>query len=140
MSLPVVAIFGKTGIELRSPGPDNSEETRELRCVCFATDAELEAILLRERPHVLVSFGRPEDFPLLLAAPFDVRRRWINFAPDIDLDEVGRAAYHCFLHSAVERPQTRRLSASLPRPTALASGSNGRCVRCLNKAIPIGNG
>jgi O-antigen biosynthesis protein len=103
MSLPVVAIFGKTGIELRSPGPDNSEETRELRCVCFATDAELEAILLRERPHVLVSFGRPEDFPLLLAAPFDVRRRWINFAPDIDLDEVGRAAYHCFLHSAVER-------------------------------------
>src|SRR5260221_11598162 len=84
MSLPVVAIFGKTGIELRSSGPDNSEETRELRCVCFATDAELEAILLRERPHVLVSFGKPEDFPRLLAAPFDVRRRWINFAPDID--------------------------------------------------------
>src|SRR5580698_6121656 len=105
MSGLVVAIFGAQAVQLHTPGPVDDTETRELRCLCFEDDSDLAAVLVRERPHVLVSFGREPDYPKLMAAPFHVRKRWVNFAPGTDLDEVGRAVYYCLLHNALEPRQ-----------------------------------
>jgi glycosyltransferase involved in cell wall biosynthesis len=44
----------------------------------FDDDAQLEQILVDLRPQVLVSFGQPETYHRLWAAPLDVRLRWIN--------------------------------------------------------------
>ena len=102
MSLLVVAVFGAEGIELQSPGPDRKTETRELRCLCFPDDSNLEAVLVNERPHVLVTFGEANQYQRLMRAPFEVRKRWLHYARGTDLNEVGRGVYHCLLHNALE--------------------------------------
>jgi len=115
MSLLTVAVFGAASLELRTPGPDREHETRELRCLCFADDRDLEAVLVRERPHAIVSFGEMARYQNLMTAPFAVRKRWVHFADTSDLDEIGRATWYCLLHNAFEnRPDPPLVSVFTP--------------------------
>ena len=50
-----------------------------------------------------MSIGAEADFPNLLAAPFEIRRRWINY-PDLrDLDAIGAHAFGCYLAVSLEK-------------------------------------
>jgi len=101
-ALPVVCVFGAKGIRLHSARPIPHFETSRLDCRCYLTDDGLLEILAKERPSVLVSFGRAEDFPNLMAAPWDVRKRWLNFDSTENLDKVGAEAFACYVHNATE--------------------------------------
>jgi glycosyl transferase family 2 len=99
--LPRVCIFGATGLELFSSKSCPAFETRALDCRCYASDAELERILAVDDPSVIVSVGRPQDFPRLNQSPPDVTRRWINFEDGSDLARMGAAAFYCFIDNCV---------------------------------------
>lgn len=101
--LPVVCVFGATDVRLESAGPVPPFETTQLDCRCYATADDLGAILARDDPQVIVTFGQPHDYPALMAAPFDVRRRWINYPRPADIRQTGREAFHCFLHNALTK-------------------------------------
>lgn len=95
--LPVIVIFGKMNLTLESAGPVPPFETRELDCRCYPTDENLYAILAKDQPKAIITFGEMKDFPRMGGAPFDVRRRWLNFPHDADLENVGRLAYGTFI-------------------------------------------
>jgi hypothetical protein len=100
--LPVVCLFGVEGVRLETPGPVPSFETAKLDCRCYRSDAGLDAILARDQPGAIVTFGKMHDYTRLMRAPFDVRRRWIHYPAGTDLAEVGRGVFHCFLHNALK--------------------------------------
>lgn len=91
--LPVVSIFGVQGITLHSDSACRESETVELDCRCYETDTYLGYILAKDQPQVIISFGNVEDYGRLMAAPFDVRRKWLHFPSEASLVEVGRRAY-----------------------------------------------
>ena len=101
--LPVVCIFGIENITLDSLGPVPDFETTKLDCRCYLTDDDLYAILAKDRPGVVISFGKDGDFPNLLRAPFDIRKRWINFYDMESMGEKGRATFFCYLHNQLEK-------------------------------------
>jgi glycosyltransferase involved in cell wall biosynthesis len=101
--LPIVAIFGAEDILLYSDTEAPEVETRAFDCRCFVDDSELERILIEERPHVIVTFGDMYGFQRLLAAPFEVRRRWLHFPDTSDLDHAGRAVWLCYLSVCLDQ-------------------------------------
>ena len=98
--LPVITIFGALNVQLQSRGPVPDVETRELDCRCYSTDVDIWKILATDRPVAIVSFGTIEQFPRLLALPFNLRRRWLHFPHGTPLERVGAEAFHCFLTDA----------------------------------------
>lgn len=107
--LPVVLIFAPRSIRLQSPANDSARfaETRKFDCRHYASDENLNRVLTRERPDVIVSFGRRQDYPRLESAPLDVRKKRLHFeAADLsesDLESVGAMVFGFFLHRALSR-------------------------------------
>ena len=101
--LPVVCIFGVENLTLRSSADAPETETAELECHCFASDADLDNILIRYDPHVIVSIGREAHYPKLFAAPFEIRRRWLHFADLSNVDRIGAAAFNCYLAVCIDK-------------------------------------
>ena len=99
--LPKIAIFGKIGVNLKSAPYEMQYETTELDCVCYETDVDLDSIIINERPHVFVTFGEEGKYETLFAAPLEVRRKWLHFPDDADLDQVGIAAFICYVHCCI---------------------------------------
>jgi glycosyltransferase involved in cell wall biosynthesis len=101
--LPIICIFGVENVELESLGPVPMFETTKMDCRCYLTDDNFYSILAKDRPNVVISFGRQTDFPNLLTAPFEIRKRWLNFDNVNDLADKGRGTFFCFLNSALEK-------------------------------------
>jgi glycosyltransferase involved in cell wall biosynthesis len=101
--LPTICIFGKTDITLRSSPVETLNETTALNCHCFSDDSQLEHILIKHKPHVIVSFGDLDDFPKLMSAPFEIRRRWLHYPNADDLATVGSQAFYCYLSMCVDK-------------------------------------
>lgn len=100
--LPVVCIFGLDNIQLQSAGPVPDFETTRLDCRCYLTDDNLQEILVKDRPNVIVSFGASSEFPNLMSSPFSIRKRWLNFATMDDAPRIGSSAFYCFVQNAVK--------------------------------------
>lgn len=101
--LPVACIFGAQNISLKSDGPVPDFETTEIDCRCYLTDAGLYSILAKDKPVVIVSFGKVDNFKILATAPFDVRKIWIHFNDTGNLEEVGKQAYFCFITNSLQK-------------------------------------
>lgn len=101
--LPVVCIFGRGGIELTTPIAEDYEEKR-LDCRCYTSDSLLEQVLVRDRPHVIITIGKRSAFPNLARAPFEIRRRWLHYDAMPDLAQLGIQAYDCYLTSMFGSP------------------------------------
>lgn len=101
-TLPVVSIFGVQNVELESAGPIPHFETDKMDCRCYLTDDELYKVLAKDRPHSIVTFGSPEDFPNLMVAPFHVRKRWVHFPNTNDLKERGSHVFMNFINNALK--------------------------------------
>ena len=111
----MVCIFGAEDIRLYSSESAPEIETRQLDCHCFADDRDLERILIELRPHVIVTFGVMQDFTQLMAAPFEIRRRWLHFPDASDLKMVGENAFLCYLAVCVDRrPEQPLVSVFTP--------------------------
>ena len=100
--LPVVLLFAPHPVRLQTPSSPHLREARELDCRCYISDENLNAILSRERPDVIASFGDRAEYPRLQSAPYEVQRRWLHFAADVsspaDLERAGAMVFCLFLH------------------------------------------
>ena len=99
--LPIVCIFGVKNIELLSGEKCPDFETKHLDCRCYFTDENLQHILAKDRPNVVVSFGDMEDFPNLNNSSFAVRKRWLHYRNTENLNKIGPQVFNCFLHNSL---------------------------------------
>lgn len=77
-ALPVILLLAREPVELRSP-PGLDGEGRPLDCRWAPDDGDLNALLARECPDVIVTLGDLGRYPRLRAAPHHIRRRWLHF-------------------------------------------------------------
>lgn len=101
MSLPVVVVIGALGLDFSSPFSGLANETQKLDCRCYATDSDLDQILAKDRPNVIVTNGKETDHQNLMKAPISVRRRWINFENFDNMELIGEKIYNCYLNIAL---------------------------------------
>jgi O-antigen biosynthesis protein len=94
--LPVICILGQKAVNLVTPTYSDYEEKR-LDCRCFFSDAHLERVLVRDRPHVIVTIGNRYSFPNLAKAPFEIRKRWLHYDSLPDLSQLGMDVYSHYL-------------------------------------------
>jgi glycosyltransferase involved in cell wall biosynthesis len=94
--LPVVCIFGHKHVALTTPIAADYEEGR-LDCRCYATEADLEQVLIRDRPDVIITIGDPASFPKVTNAPFEIRKRCLHYDTLPDCAHLGIQAYHCHI-------------------------------------------
>jgi glycosyltransferase involved in cell wall biosynthesis len=94
--LPVIAIFGRKDIELATPAAEEYEEKR-LDCRCYSSDSHLEQVLIRDKPHVIVTIGNRSSYTRLISAPFHIQKKWLHYDDLPDLDQLGVAAYNLYL-------------------------------------------
>jgi O-antigen biosynthesis protein len=103
--LPTICIFGAHHLELFTPAKEEYEEKR-LDCRCYASDARFEQVLVRDKPHVLITYGKLSSFPNLLKAPYEVRKRWLHYDTLPDLTCLGIDAYNCYLRNLFRDQKT----------------------------------
>lgn len=95
--LPVVCIFGASDLKLQSTASPLPDETAELACHNYDSDADLDAIILRHHPHVFVTVGKFANYPRLNVAPFEVRKRWLHYDDAGDPAKMGHDAFYCYM-------------------------------------------
>jgi glycosyltransferase involved in cell wall biosynthesis len=101
--LPVVCIFGHKPVTLTTPTADDYEEKR-LDCRCYATDTDLERVLIRDRPDVIMTSGHRSAFPNLARAPFEVQKRWRHYDVFPSSPQLGVEAFFCYLTNLLGAP------------------------------------
>ena len=99
--LPIISIFGAEALDLVSGADHGGSAARGFDCRCYPDDRELTRILAEDAPDVIITIGRAEDYPYLMAAPADVSRRWLNFSDADEPARMGAAAFYCFVDNCV---------------------------------------
>lgn len=99
--LPVISVFGVLQIKLNSFKNVPPFETSDLDCRCYLTDDDLYEVLAKDRPSVVVTFGKPADFQKLMNAPWQIRKKWVNFENTDNLDDSGVKTFQTYLHNAL---------------------------------------
>jgi len=94
--LPIICVLGHDDFELVTPILEDYEEKR-LDCRCYSSDSNLEQILIRDRPNVIITIGSLPPFPNLTKAPFEIQKKWLHFDTMPDLTQLGIDAYNCYL-------------------------------------------
>jgi glycosyltransferase involved in cell wall biosynthesis len=103
VKLPVVCIFGAENIRLHSAPVTPPHETTALDCRCYPDDHDLERILIEQAPHVIITCGDLAVFKNLMAAPFEIRRRWLHYPSMGDLATIGSEAFLCYLSVVADK-------------------------------------
>ena len=84
----------------------------------FGSDVELALVLAEEPAHVIFTFGQADSYPVLNAAPLDIRRRWSHFDDvDTDFSELARRALNGFVDVATKDRFPREPLVSVFTPT-----------------------
>ena len=96
--LPTISLFGPGELRLVTPRQEDYEEER-LDCRCYPSHFNLEQVLAKDRPHVIITTGDLSCFSELIRAPFEVRKRWLHFDTLPDLTQLGLDAYNCYLRN-----------------------------------------
>ncbi len=96
--LPTLCIFGRDDVKLVTPIGEDSEEQR-LDCRCYSSDANLDQVLIRDKPHVVITIGDRSSFANLIKAPFQIQKRWLHYDTLPDLTQLGVDAYECYLRN-----------------------------------------
>jgi glycosyltransferase involved in cell wall biosynthesis len=118
MEKPVVCLFGVSDqVDLKSQPNPPSEETAVMVTKCYSNDVDLNVILQRDCPDIIVSVGNLADFTRLNGAPFEVRRKWIHFSNDTSWDEVGATAFNCYIMALTRRTRFEVPLVSVVTPT-----------------------
>jgi hypothetical protein len=96
--LPIVCVFGHNGLQLPTPIQEDYEE-KKLDCRCYLSDSNLEQILIRDRPHIIITIGNRSSFLSLRRSPFEIQKRWLHYDTLPDITQLGIDAYNCYLTS-----------------------------------------
>ena len=101
--LPTVCVFGHNGLQLATPIQEDYEEKR-LDCRCYLSDSNLEQILIRDRPHIIITIGNRSSFLSLRTSPFEIQKRWLHYDTLPDITQLGIDAYNCYLTNMFNSP------------------------------------
>ena len=97
--LPTICIFGRDdSFKLVTPEQEDYEEKR-LDCRCYPCDSNLDRILTRDKPQVIITIGNRSSFSRLNGAPFEIRKRWLHYNTMPDLNQLGTDAYDHYLRN-----------------------------------------
>jgi GT2 family glycosyltransferase len=135
--LVTVCVFGQTDGDwlARVRTTDTSgadEEATGFDLHAFADDTDLEVVLARVRPHVLVTFGRAESFARIWAAPLEVRRRWLHYdGTAVNPAAVAEAIMTAFVVNATTRRFPEHPLVSVFTPTYKTGEKIRRPLRSL---------
>ena len=99
--LPVVCVFGHPGFPLFTPVEAEYEEKR-LDCRFYSSDSNLDRVLTRDRPDVIITLGDRSFFPKVSQAPLEIRKRWIHYDSLPDLARLGIQAYDRHLQNVFD--------------------------------------
>ena len=139
--LPIICIFGHNDFELVTPTGEDYEETR-LDCRCYSSDSNLEQVLIKDRPQVIITIGNLPSFPNLIKAPFQIRKRWLHYDTLPDLTQLGIDAYNCYLTNLFsdQGADDNPLVTVFTPAYKTGEKSIGHSYPSSNRPIPIGNG
>ncbi|MFT4040946.1 MAG: glycosyltransferase [Thermomicrobiales bacterium] len=77
----------------------SSVEAAEFDVTPAPDDADLARLLVTVRPQVIISVGEIEQFPRLLNAPLEYRRRWLHFPTQEDPQHVAAMIMECYIQN-----------------------------------------
>ncbi|MFM9108008.1 MAG: glycosyltransferase [Chloroflexota bacterium] len=101
------------------------------------SDEGLDAVLVADRPQVIVTLGEPASYPRLLAAPISIRRRWINVAdPATPPNEIATRIAAAFIGNATKSRFPQEPLVSVFTPTYLTGDKIERPWRSLLAQTP----
>jgi O-antigen biosynthesis protein len=101
--LPSISVFGARSFHLVTPVVEDYEEKR-LDCRFYPSDSDIEQVLIRDRPHVIITIGSRSSFPELSKAPFEIRKRWLHYDSLPELTQLGIGAYDRYLTNVFDAP------------------------------------
>ena len=101
--LPIVCVFGHDHLRLTTQAEEDYEEKR-LDCRCYPSDSNLEELLVRDKPHVIITIGDRSSFPSLANAPSDIQKRRLHYDTLPDKAQLGMDAYRRYLGNAFSDP------------------------------------
>ena len=97
--LPTICLFGlDDSFKLVTPVQEDYEETR-LDCRCYSFESNLDQILTRDKPQVIITIGNRSSFSSLNRAPFEIRKRCLHYNTMPDLTQLGADAYNHYLRN-----------------------------------------
>jgi glycosyltransferase involved in cell wall biosynthesis len=103
-TLPTICVLGRDdSFKLLTPVQEDYEE-RRLDCRCYPCDSNLNQILIRDKPQVIITIGNRSSFSNLIKAPFEIRKRWLHYETMPDLTRVGTDAYNHYLANMFNHP------------------------------------
>lgn len=102
--LPVICILGSGPIELVTPVKEDYEENR-LDVRCYPQSANLEKILVCDRPNVIITIGQQSAFPQLINAPAEIKKRWLHYEVMPDPERLAIEAFDCYLQNVFKDPR-----------------------------------
>jgi len=105
--LPVVCVFGIENLELITPVKEDYEESR-LDVRCYPPKANLEKILVKDRPHVLITIGQHCLLPQFKKVSSEIKRRWLHYETMPSLEQVSEEAYKCYLKNVFNDQQAEK--------------------------------
>ena len=86
-------IIGKK-IDFLTDGVDRPDyEEKEIQVINIENDQLYGKVIQKWDPNVFVTFGEWEDHKFLSAAPYNIRKKWINLPIDTPNDKIGLAIY-----------------------------------------------
>jgi glycosyltransferase involved in cell wall biosynthesis len=103
--LPIICVFGHGNLELVTPAREEYEE-EGLDCRCYPCNADVEQVLIRDRPCTIITIANRSSYPNLAKAPFEIRKRWLHYDTLPDLTQLGKDAYNSYLANAFNHPDT----------------------------------
>ena len=95
--LLVVSVFGREGLNLVSEKKVPDFEENRIDCRCHASDESVMSVVDKEDPGVILTFGEQERYPELMAAPYEVRRKWITLPEGMGNEEIGATVFGSFI-------------------------------------------
>lgn len=99
---PLVLLIGVKPFLTLQTDPYSGHESVRLDCHCRSTEKTVLRDIAQLQPDVLITIGNLDQYPIMHTLPFFLRKRWLHY-PDIsDLGQIGRDAWACFLHAALD--------------------------------------
>ena len=116
-----VVVFGSPIESLRSTPEDIPYEELFFTVKNYIDDSDLDKIERDISPNVYITFGDYTKFKKLNSAPFNIRKKWMNFKDGEDLTLVGQAVFERFRINCFEPPSEYPLISAVT--CAYKSGS-----------------
>lgn len=94
-----VCVFGRQIDTLYSDKNAPDYEENSFNILNYENDHELNDIIKKYNPHAYISFGDWQQYKLLNNAPFEIRKKWMNYPMTVSLEKLGEDILKCYINS-----------------------------------------